>query len=221
MHKPTLVLTGVVIGLATLCGVQRTHEFERAVKLDTVYASTEIAAKRLEVRKVYPHSLIPGGVRNIDELKWRITQDPSLADWYRGFNWGTARTCVLQPGRFFVTTRNTEHIGWSSQPVERGGQSCITDGTRTILTKCGNEVLIAQETTDEANFPPYEIEAPVYEEIEVPRLTPSVGTTPIEFGRPETSVTHSWFAAPVWGVHNPQPSEPVCADPIEFGKSCS
>lgn len=218
MHKPTLVLTGVVIGLATLCGVQRTHEFERAVKLDTVYAST-VSAKRLEVRKVYPHSLIPGGVRSVEELRIKVSQNVRLSDWYSEFDFTHAVPCRLPAGRYFVTYDDGQKISWSRTTVEKGEQSCITDGKRSILTKCGNEVLFSTQDIDN-NEPPYEIEAPVYEEIEVPKL--STGTQLLSRTQPAQSGEKFFGIVPiVWGNHNPQPSEPVCTDPIEFGKSCN
>lgn len=221
MHKPTLVLTGLVVGLATLCGIQKQHEFKRAVKLDTVYASEQAHATKIEIRKVYPHSLIPGGVRGIYELRLRIQSDPILSRYYEGFSWADARSCMLPTGRYFVSVRSESEITWSKTPIERGGQNCITDGTRTILTKCGNEVLVSQETTDEnQDFPPYEIEAPVYEEIEVPKLSiPTTLGTTVSVG--ESTTQRAFGLIPVWGVYNPQTSEPHCTDSIEVEKSCN
>lgn len=116
------------------------------------------------IRPVYPHSLIPGGVRDAKEFGRVLASDPRLANFFRGFDATTVRPCTLPQGRYFVTVREGQSITWSKRPIEKGNQPCLTDGIRTILTKCGNEVAFtpqdpSQEITSE------EIAGPVWEPI--------------------------------------------------------
>lgn len=228
-----LFLTSLVVGLGTLLSVKSTHEYQRAVLLDAKYEET-VAPKlaKTEVRSVYPRSLIAGGVRSVEEFHVLVAKDPVLSAWFQQFNWNAARTCTLPKGRYFVTEREGNVIVWSKLPIEKGEQSCITDGVTSILVKCGNEVQFSNQETGDATLPPIEFTAPHYEEIEVPKLTPAVTTSVNGAPVPTVSVpVHHWLGfvdggivaggiIPILHNHSPEPPPQHCTDPIEFGLSC-
>lgn len=114
------------------------------------------------IRPVYPHSLIPGGVRNAKEFMVAIGRDRVLASFFREYDASHATPCTLPHGKYFVTVRNGNAITWSKRAIEKGEQDCITDGRITILTKCGNEVsFIPQDPSQEVTSE--EIAVPAYE----------------------------------------------------------
>lgn len=141
------------------------EKIEIAISTDKIFESHGI-------RKVYPHSLIPGGIDGRDDFQHKVQRDPLVREFFRGFDVAHARTCILPKGRFFVTVREAETISWSTRPIEKGEQGCLTDGTRTVLLKCGNEVSFTpQDPSQEISTE--EIEGPVW-------LPIPTGTSPSE-----------------------------------------
>ena len=54
-------------------------------------ASQKEALRQLESRTVYKYSVVPGGVRSVQELKWAAEHDPVVAAHYAGFDYDRAR----------------------------------------------------------------------------------------------------------------------------------
>lgn len=222
-HKTLWLLTGTVVALGFIASINRDHEYQRAVRLDVKYELAKPVKERLVVRKVYPHSLIPGGINSVEEFEQIVNRDGVLRDFYSGINSAHLRPCVLPKGRYFVTEREGNRITWSQHPIEKGEQSCLTDGVRTILTKCGNEVLFSTQDTGES-IPPNEIEGPHYEEIEVPKFTPTQETVQRHVGAGLPPIKRTDFGGIIPVVlfnHKPEPPPQRCNDMIEFGRDCN
>ena len=57
--------------------------------------SQKEALGQIEGQTVYKYSVVPGGVRNVQELKWAVEHDPVVAAHYAGFDYDRARVVKL------------------------------------------------------------------------------------------------------------------------------
>jgi hypothetical protein len=102
----------------------------------------DVALPRAAQRAVFPYSVIPGGVRTVDELRRAIATDAVVANHYKDFDLPKARVERLPVPRFaHVSYRLGDRVYWTQRPVLLpAGETVITDGTRTARTRCGNQV---------------------------------------------------------------------------------
>jgi hypothetical protein len=115
-------------------------------------------------RLSYRHSVIPGGVKDPDELRVAMA-DHAVARHFAGFNWNRARVITLQqPRMVFLSYRMGDRILWTKKrvPLQRG-EKLISDGKISARTKCGNRV-------EEAAQPEVSDEEPAAEEFDQPIL---------------------------------------------------
>jgi hypothetical protein len=96
----------------------------------------------MEGRKVYPYSVVPGGVRDAQELKWAAEHDPVVKAHYAGFDFAHARTVRLALARAaYVSYRIGNKVYWSRRRVTlKKGEILITDGKITARSRCANRV---------------------------------------------------------------------------------
>jgi len=94
-------------------------------------------------RKIYPFSIIPGGVYDGKELEKSMQLDPSLAEHYRDVrteNLVAVRTQA--PMHAYVSFRQNGQICWTSKEVTiPKGELVLTDGQQMIRSRCGNRIL--------------------------------------------------------------------------------
>src|SRR6266705_64518 len=88
----------------------------------------------------YRLSLIPGGVKSVAELQAAVLTDKNLSKIYEGFDWANARLFTFdRPQRVWATFRVGDSVYWSQKQITvPAGSTAITDGTRTVLSRCGN-----------------------------------------------------------------------------------
>ena len=105
-------------------------------------AVQEEALRQLENRRFYRYSVIPGGVRDVHELKWAADHDPVVRDHYRGFDYDHARIVRLVLARTaYVSYRIGKKVYWTRRRISlKKGETLITDGKITARTRCGNRV---------------------------------------------------------------------------------
>ena len=93
-------------------------------------------------RKIYPFSVIPGGVYDSKELTQTIQGDPSLVEHYRDIqieNLIAVRTQA--PMQAFVSFRQDKQIYWTSKALTiPRGELVLTDGQHMIRSRCGNRI---------------------------------------------------------------------------------
>jgi len=101
-------------------------------------------------RRIYPHSVIPGGVRERSELEAAIAQDPVVRTHYADFDLGEAHLVRLNREKLVhVSYRVREKIYWTKKQVRLGdGEMLVSDGQNFARARCGNRVsVLAQEPT--------------------------------------------------------------------------
>jgi hypothetical protein len=115
-------------------------------------------------RLLYPYSIIPGGVRNSQELKIALANDPVAAAHYEGFDSSRARILVLDHDRMaYVSYRLNSRIYWTNKKLKLNkGETLLTDGAHLARTRCGNRI------SDVPAAPVSRAEEPAEEAIENP-----------------------------------------------------
>ena len=132
-----------------------------------------------ETRRVYPYSVVPGGVHDVRELKWAVEHDPLVAAHYAGFNFARARLVQLAFTRsVYVSYRIGNRLYWTRRRVRlQKGETLITDGKMTARTRCANRVEETPQQATSQNEPP----ATKFDEPVLPALGTAQATPPIPF----------------------------------------
>lgn len=106
-------------------------------------------------RIVYPFSIIPGGVRSIDDLRSAIASDPVVSAQYAAFRMEYARILRLDRElKMHVSYRRGDQIYWTEREIKLSkGEIIITDGSETALARCGNLVADVVEDPVSPNEP--------------------------------------------------------------------
>lgn len=96
-------------------------------------------------RAVFPYSVIPGGVRDQEELWQSILHDPVVAEHYRDI-----RPAAMFPMRLaidtdgYVSYRIGNQLFWTRQLVRiKKGELVLTDRHSMIRGRCGNQIVPA------------------------------------------------------------------------------
>lgn len=100
------------------------------------------AALKLPQRRIYPYSVIPGGVQSPQELRNAAAHDPQVAQLYANFDLSDARIERLTRDReVYVAYRYDNRIYWTKKRLLlHAGETVITDGKEMGRTRCGNRV---------------------------------------------------------------------------------
>jgi len=93
-------------------------------------------------RRVYPYSVIPGGVYSKAELQAALDSDAIVTRHYASFRWASARPVELTAGRrAYVSYRMGDSIYWTRRPVRLAkGEMLLSDGESAVRARCGNRI---------------------------------------------------------------------------------
>ncbi len=135
-------------------------------------------------RPVFAYSVIPGGVRNADELRAALRRDALAAAHYSGFRVERTKLVQLREDRAaYVSYRVGNQIFWSSRKVTLlAGEELLSDGRNLARTRCGNRLSMDPALPVAAAGEPSEA---------------TLGT-PVVLPRPEVS-TEAFPLPPIWG----------------------
>ena len=127
--------------------------------------------------RVYPYSVIPGGIASVEELKKIIDHEPDIARHLEDFNLQKAKLVrVAQPRSVYVSYRKGDLFFWTTKRLTLAkGELLISDGTHTLRGRCGNDI------SDDPGEPT-SLSEPTIKELETPLLvsevTPQPGSMP-------------------------------------------
>ena len=152
-HKRTarhywLYWAGVLCALAAVVsafGVMKERGHQRSANASVSIAKGEPTSDlELDQRRIYPYSVIPGGVESAQELRNAIAHDAQVAQLYAHFDFSRAHIERLAGDReLYVAYRYDDRIYWTQKRVLlRSGETVITDGKETGRTRCGNRVSV-------------------------------------------------------------------------------
>jgi hypothetical protein len=177
-------------GLCLLLGLlEKPAQSPRAArKIRTVPASFDFTQYRIPVaaeaepgRAIYPYSVIPGGVRDREELAEAADRDPVVGAHYANFRIDRAHVVrVPHPQFVYVSYRIQNKIFWSSRKVLLAqGEKLISDGQNLARTRCGNQVsAVPQEPVSAEEPAPEVFDTPFIPVDDQPLLSETIGATP-------------------------------------------
>lgn len=118
-------------------------------------ASAAPAAEQGAARRIYPFSIIPGGVADADELARVIRTDAVVAAHYAGFDVANARAVtVTRPRAVYVSYRKGDQVYWTKKKLMLSpGETLLTDGKNEMRARCANRVSDVPMYPVEANGP--------------------------------------------------------------------
>lgn len=115
------------------------------------------------VRRIYPYSVVPGGVSGQSELQRIIRTDRVVAAHYATFDAGKARSVVVdKPRAVHVSYRKGDKVYWTAHKVMLApGETLLSDGRNEMRARCANRI---------SDLPQYPVEAhrPAMEELDQP-----------------------------------------------------
>jgi hypothetical protein len=135
------VLTLIAIGLFRLQMADRDAVVAAEIAAYSPAPMARVAAAPKNV--VYNYSVIPGGERNVADFCGEIQSDAA----FKGFNCNVAyETTLRSPIAVFMTFKKNGHIYWTKHLVSvKAGELIYTDGHRSFLARCGNEIGFAPQ----------------------------------------------------------------------------
>ena len=135
--------------------------------------------RQIEDRPVFIYSVVPGGVRDAQELKWVAQHDPVVASHYAGFDYDHARVVRLVLARTaYVSYRIGNQVYWTRHRVTlKKGETVLTDGKITARSRCGNRVEEVPQQANSSLEPP----AAKFDEPMMPALGTALLNPPLPF----------------------------------------
>ncbi len=148
-------------------------------------------------RKVYPYSVIPGGVESAADLRSSVTHDSVVAKHYEDFEVEKTRVVRLHQDRLlYVSYRLGNGVFWTKKRLLLPkGEAVITDGVHLARTRCGNRLSEAPAGPVLAAGPEFEAGPPEVAE-EFPGAAEMVGPPALAVGPVPTSAPPTTSASP-------------------------
>jgi hypothetical protein len=107
-----------------------------------VVLRTAAQVETKKTRRVYPYSIVPGGVIDRSELARAVVADKVVAAHYAAFETSKATVeTVSKPRAVYVSYRKGDKVFWTSKKLQlAAGETLLTDGQNEIRTRCGNRI---------------------------------------------------------------------------------
>jgi hypothetical protein len=160
-------------------------------------------------RRVYPFSVVDGGVHSVQELRSAIWRDPVIAKHYSNFKLDRARIIEAQAdGDFHVSYRIGEEIFWTKKRLKVAkGERLITDGMNFARTRCANVLSELPRAKTSPDEPTSEVlDTPT---VDPPEPTPFILPVGIVGGPPDPNEqTSDVLEAPTLPPSEPTPFTP-------------
>jgi len=111
-------------------------------------------AETNKTRRVYPYSIVPGGVLNRQELGHAVI-DKVVAEHYAAFETAKATIkTVGKPRAVYVSYRKGDKVYWTAKKLHLAeGETLLSDGRNEIRTRCGNRISDVPQLPVEAHGP--------------------------------------------------------------------
>ncbi len=91
---------------------------------------------------VYPYSVVPGGVKDPDELRYAAARDYVVRRHYAHFDYSHARLVRATEAReVYLSYRIRDTVFWTRRKIRLHlGELLLTDGKITARARCGNQI---------------------------------------------------------------------------------
>lgn len=169
---------------------------------------------------VYPYSVIPGGVRDADDLQRAMQHDRLVWQHYANFQSQHARLVRANEAReVYLSYRLRNHIYWTRKKMRlHPGELLLTDGKITARTRCGNQISDKPKPEVSEEEPSEDVlDRPVAHSYPAPPLPlrSSLMTPSLPWDEPASPRAPQLFGGGFIFPYIPigVPLEPVCAKP--------
>ncbi len=145
----TRVLLGVLAAVAVIA-VAANWESAPAAKVTTgaaapilkIALNSTATTEASAARRIYPYSIVPGGVASREDLERRVTTDKVVARHYASFDIKKAHAVtVAKPRAVHVSYRKGDKVYWTRNKVMLAqGETLLSDGTNEMRGRCGNRI---------------------------------------------------------------------------------
>lgn len=148
-RQRTRIWTGVIAAIAvavTACSWEpgSTGAATTAPAAPTLHVALKTSAPvaASASRRIYPYSIVPGGVASREDIARRVTTDKVVASHYASFDVKKAHAVtVSKPRAVHVSYRKGDKVYWTAKKVMLAqGETLLTDGTHDIRGRCGNRI---------------------------------------------------------------------------------
>jgi hypothetical protein len=114
-----------------------------AAEITALAPAPVVRAASAPKKVIYNYSVIPGGEPTVADFCGQIQSDTA----FHGFNCNVAyETSLRSPISVFMTFKKNGHIYWTKHLVSvKAGELMYTDGHRSFLARCGNEIGFAPQ----------------------------------------------------------------------------
>ncbi len=201
----TAGLLVVVMMLITGCSRQGVEARRETLR-------SQLAEPAKVARRIYPYSLIPGGVTGEEEFRVHRRADPLLTAHYSGIGDRLLATTMPRARWMFASYRIDDAVYWTKRPLLlHAGEPVLTDGNYMVRGRCGNRLSDTPQTPVR-RFEPPEVAT------DTPRVLPELPTAPplVPVIGPAVRIP-GLTALPPAGRHNvakPRPRVPLEQTPI-------
>lgn len=115
------------------------------VRKDLAFLAAQSAPSRKFLRRlpgVYPYSVIPGGVKDADGLRYAALRDYVVRRHYAHFDFSHARIERAAEAReVYLSYRVRDSVFWTRRRIRLHlGELLLTDGKITARARCGNRI---------------------------------------------------------------------------------
>lgn len=135
-------LTAALTAFGIISWNDAQHKYDRIAAAYHTHFDGWAGDAEIAQRRLYPYSVIPGGVDSVQELRNAIANDPLVAALYANFDLSRAHIIRLARDReVYVSYRLNGRIYWTKKRLLlRAGETLISDGTHEARTRCGNQI---------------------------------------------------------------------------------
>ncbi len=91
---------------------------------------------------IYPYSVVPGGVKDPDDLRYAAARDYVVRRHYARFDYSHARLVRAREAReVYLSYRIRDTVFWTRRKIRLHlGELLLTDGKITARARCGNQI---------------------------------------------------------------------------------
>ena len=104
--------------------------------------SSRPARSAARIAGVYAYSVVPGGVKDVDDLRYKALRDYVVRRHYAHFDYSHARLVQAREAReVYLSYRIRDSVFWTRRKIRlRLGEMLLTDGKITARARCGNQI---------------------------------------------------------------------------------
>jgi hypothetical protein len=131
-----LFWVGAVVATWQFVGCSKISELS-----DPTASSNETVVSQINHRKVFLHSVIPGGVFSAAELQRARLTDPVVELHYADFGGDIHVARLMQDELVYISYRKANKVFWTQRKHRVcQGEAVITDGKNMARSRCGNRL---------------------------------------------------------------------------------